>query len=191
MSATTSGRGRLQLLAIAAVFFGPLAIAAWLYFAGEAFQPEGSASHGTLLEPIMNVGDALSVPAIAGEGEPHWLLVYAAEGPCGEDCRQGLFTTRQLRLMLGREMERVVRVFLHGEIPPDKVFLAEEHEGLVTLQDPALAGLLSGALPAGDEPGGYYLVDPLGNLVMYFAPGLDPGDIVSDLKRLLRLSRIG
>jgi hypothetical protein len=42
-------------------------------------------------------------------------------------------------------------------------------------------------LPAG----GYYLVDPLGNLVMYFRPDLDPSDMVDDIKHLLRLSRIG
>ena len=42
-------------------------------------------------------------------------------------------------------------------------------------------------LPAG----GYYLIDPLGNLVMYFRPDMNPSDMVDDIKRLLRLSRIG
>ena len=43
--------------------------------------------------------------------------------------------------------------------------------------------------PADD--GGYYLVDPHGNLVMYFGPDIDPRDMVDDIKRLLKLSRIG
>mgnify|MGYP003626061973 FL=1 len=34
-------------------------------------------------------------------------------------------------------------------------------------------------------------MDPLGNLVMYFEPGLDPGKMVEDIKRLLKLSSIG
>ena len=43
------------------------------------------------------------------------------------------------------------------------------------------------ALPAG----GFYLVDPLGNLVLYFEPGMNPKDMVADIKRLLRISQIG
>jgi hypothetical protein len=35
------------------------------------------------------------------------------------------------------------------------------------------------------------LIDPLGNLVMYFQPDLDPSQMVDDIKRLLKLSRIG
>ena len=32
--------GRLQLTLIAAVFFGPLIFAVWLYFAGDLIQPQ-------------------------------------------------------------------------------------------------------------------------------------------------------
>jgi hypothetical protein len=93
--------------------------------------------------------------------------------------------------MLGREMDRLTRVFLHGDIPPDKVWLADEHAGLVTMQDGALAELLKSKRPVDLEAGGYYLVDPLGNLVMYFPPGIDPADMVEDIDHLLELSRIG
>ena len=41
------------------------------------------------------------------------------------------------------------------------------------------------------DTGGYYLVDPLGNLVMYFQPDIDPQAMVEDIKHLLELSRIG
>jgi len=34
-------------------------------------------------------------------------------------------------------------------------------------------------------------MDPLGNLVMYFVPDVDPSDMVGDIKHLLKLSRIG
>ena len=39
--------------------------------------------------------------------------------------------------------------------------------------------------------GGFSPVAPLGNLVMYFTPGLAPRDMVDDIKHLLKLSRIG
>ena len=93
--------------------------------------------------------------------------------------------------MLGREMDRVIRVFLHGAAGPDRVFLAAEHPGLVTIEDASLAGLLDNKRPADLPAGGYYLVDPLGNLVLYFGPDIDPSDMVDDIKHLLKLSRIG
>ncbi|MDH3748200.1 MAG: hypothetical protein OER97_08325 [Gammaproteobacteria bacterium] len=93
--------------------------------------------------------------------------------------------------MLGKQMVRVGRIFLHGETVLDTVFLGNEHQGLITLEDSALSELLDTKKPAGLREGGYYLIDPQGNLVMYFHPELAPRDMVDDIKRLLKLSRIG
>ncbi|MGI9201097.1 MAG: hypothetical protein ACR2QL_08570, partial [Woeseiaceae bacterium] len=81
--------------------------------------------------------------------------------------------------------------FLHGDSAPDKVFLTSEHQGLITTQEAQLSAVLKNKKPAELPDGGYYLVDPLGNLVMYFRPDLNPSEMVDDIKRLLRLSRIG
>lgn len=191
MTERKPGSGRTQLLLIAAVFFVPLIVAAWLYYGGEGAQPEGRANQGALLEPIINLQDTLPESALYEQGDAAWLLIYAASGPCGEDCQQGLYTTRQIRLMLGKEMDRVRRIFLHGETLPDTVFLANEHPGLVSLRDDALSELLNKKRPEALATGGYFLIDPHTNLVMYFHPGIDPGDMVGDIKRLLKLSRIG
>lgn len=183
--------GRKILLLIAAVFFGPLLIAAWMYFNGGGLAPSGRTNHGVLLEPIVNVDEELPDSSLQSLRAEHWQLLYANAGSCEADCRDSLYTIRQLRLMLGKEMDRVSRIFLHGETAPDKVFLSEEHPGLILLQDRALGQLLAAKKPAELQTGGYYLIDPYGNLVMYFTPDLEPRDIVSDIKRLLRLSHIG
>ncbi|MEL7184913.1 MAG: hypothetical protein AAFN50_00585 [Pseudomonadota bacterium] len=181
---------RLQIFVIAAVFFGPLAVATWMYYSG-SLTPEGRVNAGALLEPIVNVVETLPGSQTAQAADGHWALVYVNEGDCDEACRDGLYTTRQSRLMLGREMERVVRVFLHGNSAPDTVFLENEHAGLITAQDGSFSELLKNKKPARLEEGGYFLMDPLGNLVMYFEPTMNPRDMVDDIKRLLRLSRIG
>lgn len=93
--------------------------------------------------------------------------------------------------MLGKDMDRLIRVFLRGDTAPDTVFLAAEHAGLITMEDAGLQILLDEKRPANLQGGGFYLIDPLGNLVMYFRPDIDPSDMISDIKRLLRLSRIG
>jgi len=182
-------KGRLQLTLMALVFFGPLILAAWLYFSGEGLRPEGKTNHGALLEPIANIGELLPDSTINEQNS--WRLVYANDGACGESCEFALYTLRQSRLMLGKEMDRLERVFLHGDTTPDTVLLTEQHAGLITIRDSSLNELLYNKTPAELSAGGYYLVDPLGNLVMYFPPEIDPSDMVEDIKHLLKHSRIG
>ena len=191
MNDTPRKSGRLQLLLIAAVFLGPLIVAFWLYSGDGSLQPEGRSNRGVLLEPIVNLADEVPDSSVAAQFERTWTLLYMNVSACDEACIDALYTARQARLMLGKEMDRVARVFLHGDTPPDTVVLAEEHPGLTTIEDSGLAGLLNNKRPTDVPAGGYFLIDPHGNLVMYFRPDLDPADMVDDIKHLLRLSRIG
>ncbi|MCP4299030.1 MAG: hypothetical protein GY783_00465, partial [Gammaproteobacteria bacterium] len=133
--------GRFQLVLIASVLFGPLILAAWLYFSGAGFRPEGKTNHGELLQPLISIRDALPGSAIHKCNDGYWLLVYANAGVCDAACEYALYTLRQSRLMLGKEMDRLVRVFLHGDTAPDTVFLADEHAGLITLRDSGFSEL--------------------------------------------------
>ena len=191
MSDAPRKSGRVQLLLIAAVFIGPLIVAAWLYSGGSTMQPTGRSNHGALLEPIVNLADEVPDSTAVERFERAWILLYMNVSECDEGCRDALYASRQVRLMLGKEMDRVSRVFLHGDTPPDTVFLAEEHPGLITIEDSGLESLLNNKKPADVPAGGYFLIDPHGNLVMYFRPDLDPADMVDDIKHLLKLSRIG
>lgn len=184
-------RGRLQLLLIAAAFLGPLLVAAWLYYRGAPLQPEGRTNHGALLEPVISLHEALPSTALFDRAGATWILLYASDGPCERACRDALYTLRQSRLMLGKNMDRLRRVFLHDETPLDTVFLAQEHAGLIVFEDADLYQLLLEREPANLPDGGYFLIDPLGNLVMYFRPDIDPSDMVDDISHLLRLSHIG
>jgi len=183
--------GRLQFLLIACAFLGPLLLAAWLYFHGDPLLPEGRTNHGDLLEPILSLAEALPTASIHAQHDRSWLLLYVNIDVCDQSCIDALYTMRQSRLMLGKEIDRLKRAFLHGSSPPDTVFLSNEHQGLITIEDSNLTYLLNKKRPARLPAGGYFLIDPLGNLVMYFRPDIDPSDMVADIKRLLKLSRIG
>jgi hypothetical protein len=182
--------GRIQLGIIALVFFGPLIVATWMYMTGQ-LQPATGTNHGYLFQPVVSLVDEVPSSAVVREASGHWLLLYAEAGPCEQSCEEALYRSRQIRLMLGPEMDRVERVFLHGDAPPDTVLLEGEQRGLMTINDRGLATLLNEKRPRELQPGGLYLIDPLNNLVMYFSPALNPRDIVDDLKHLLELSRIG
>lgn len=190
MNAPRADRGRRQLAIIALVFLGPLALASWMYVSGR-LTPDGSSNRGALLTPVINLEDIMPASPIIALADGRWLMVYANSGACEESCTAALYRLRQARLMLGREMDRVERVFLHGESSPDTVFLEGEHSGLKTISDKGLSDLLEEKRPNELVPGGIYLFDPLANLVMYFPPDLEPRDMVDDIKHLLKLSRIG
>jgi len=190
MNDAKPGRGRLQLLLIAAVFIGPLLAATWMYWSG-TLTPAGRSNHGELLEPVTNIGEVRPGSQLTRLAEGRWIMLYANDGVCDEPCRDALYRMRQTRQMVGREMDRLLRVFLHGESAPDRVFLQGEHPGLITITDDGLASLLDTKRPGDALSGGIYLIDPLSNLVMYFPPDLDPRDMVDDMKHLLRLSQIG
>jgi hypothetical protein len=182
---------RRQLLLVAAAFVLPLLIAVLLYYGGYGPSSDRGTQHGILLQPIVHIPDVLQEPDLAQLSGQRWLLVYTHDSACNDDCKDALHRLRQVRLMLGNDMNRLQRLFLHGDSVPDKVFLQQEHKGLKSLQDKNLGGLLNGERPSASAGGGFYLIDPFGNLVMYFPPDLDPGDLVDDLKHLLELSRIG
>lgn len=187
----TSKSRRLPLLLVVVVFAGPLALAAWMYYSGSLLAPSGSTNKGALLLPIISLSEALPRSEIQKIAPDHWLMVYLNNAPCADECRESLIRLRQSRLMLGNDMHRVRRVFLHGESTPDTVFLKQQHEGLITLADKNLRLVLERKRPTELAPGGFYLIDPLGNLVMYFFPGLAPKDMVGDIHHLLKLSHIG
>jgi hypothetical protein len=75
--------------------------------------------------------------------------------------------------------------------------LGAQHPDLVVAKLSAeQLALLASVMPATDDTplaqaGGIYIVDPLGNLMLRYAPGAPDRALLDDLKRLLRLSHIG
>jgi len=170
-----------------ALFFVPIAASFILYYA-IGWHPGGNTSHGELYSP------ARPLPAgVSQLGEKKWLLVYAGNGACDENCRRSLVFARQTRLSLNQEMTRLATVFLATSACCDRNYLASEHPELALFDaaaDPTLAEVAE-ALPANDREQSVYVVDPLGNLVMRYDTRTEPRGLLDDLKKLLKLSHIG
>ena len=191
MTRKKDSTGRLQLALLALVFFGPLLLAAGMYFTGASFQPDGRTNHGDLLQPVIPIAEEMPDSSLLENIGGRWLLLYSNSGACDDACKHALYILRQSRLALGQEMDRLGRVLLRVESAPDTVIPGENYAGTIFLTDDALSEWLQDKKPAAAAPGGYFLIDPLGNLVMYFSPKIDPGAMVEDIEHLLELSRIG
>jgi hypothetical protein len=186
-------RGRRVLLVLAAVFLLPVLIAFAMYY-GNLWRPAGSASKGELITParpleVTGLRWADGRPADATVLSGKWSIVYIGDGSCDTDCRQALVFGRQSRLALNNEMTRVQRVFLATANCCNATYLAEEHAGLITA-DASQAQALLAKFP-GDPRRSLYIVDPLGNLMMRHDAGHSSKDLLTDLKKLLKLSHIG
>ena len=188
-------RGRRVLLILAAMFLLPVAISFALYY-GKLWRPAGSASKGELITPARTI-TASSLRQLDGRPADEsvltgkWSLIYIGDGACDSDCRQALVFARQSRLALNNEMTRVQRVFLVTANCCDTAYLSKEHAGLITLVAPSpQAQELLEQFP-GDRAHSLYIVDPLGNLMMRHDASHTSKDLLTDLKKLLKLSHIG
>lgn len=190
----TVRKGRRTLLLLALVFLGPMAVAMVLYFTGFQVRPAGTTEHGVLYQPARQTPEvAMTLPGEPGASATlrgKWTLIVVGPGDCDAGCRQALVEMRQVRRALGKDMDRVQRLFVVTEGSADGAFLAAEHPGLgVLADDPGVAALAgtAGTLASGD----IVLADPLGNLVMRYPAGTGMKGIHADLKHLLKISTIG
>jgi cytochrome oxidase Cu insertion factor (SCO1/SenC/PrrC family) len=195
------GRGWRSLVALAALFFVPVVAAFWLYYGVPGWRPGGAANRGNLIDP------AVPLPALefAGpDGEPitgdllrdRWTLLVIGAASCDARCRDALYLTRQTRLALGKDAERVRRVFLAtGPCCPAKTLMAEHPDLVVAIPTQAQLDALMRLILQSDSPtahpAGTYIVDPLGNLMMNYSADAPDKALLDDLERLLRLSHIG
>jgi cytochrome oxidase Cu insertion factor (SCO1/SenC/PrrC family) len=189
-------RGRQVLLIVAALFLIPLAVSFALYY-GKLWRPAGSVSKGELIQPprLLEM-HGLRLPD-GGDADPQlltdkWSLIYIGDGACDEVCQAALVFGRQSRLALNNDMTRVQRIFLATAHCCATGYFAREQPGLIALDasSPEARALL--AQFPGDRQHSLYLVDPLGNLMMrHDAMQPTSKDLLTDLKKLLRLSHIG
>lgn len=191
-------RQRWVVPLLAVLFFGPL-LAAWLfYFTGDGWRPGGSVNHGRLLAPTVTLaafsppGSAAGAPSLFRE---NWTLLVMGDQRCEAACRDVLDKVRRVRLALRQEAPRVRRVLLSEPPPP-----SDQDTGLSSLSvlDPPGRAILAGIEEAAGaqvqvraQVWSVFVVDPLGNVIMVFQPDFEMRGMLADLKRLLRLSRIG
>ena len=184
-------RSRWLLLGVIAAFVGPLLLAYLLMMVLE-WAPSSHTNHGRLIEPLVTV-EGLAVVDRNGAVLPadywagHWTLVFYADGACDLACEAALFKARQTRLALGRDAPRIQRLYLQaspGAHPGER--LLQEHPGMPLARLAAGAGSLAG-LPTQQ----LYLVDPMGNIVLGYDDNATAKGLMKDLKRLLKVSKVG
>jgi len=189
--------GRLKMLAVLAVCAAPVVASYFTYF---VIRPEGRTNHGTLIQPTRTMpalaladleGRAVDAAALRGQ----WLLVHVGPALCDAACEKRLFVQRQLREMLGRDRDRLDKVWLVTdgtagpplapalraalEAPPATRVLRAEAAAVAAWLAPEAGRRIEEHL---------YLVDPMGEWMLRWPADAEPSRIKRDLERLLRAS---
>ena len=187
---------RVKFIALIMVFLLPF-IGGWLAFYVFDYRP-GSKNYGQLVSPVR----PMSFPVLASTNGRElkedfwgkWTFVVLSDGDCGELCQSNLYYLRQMRVALGRDMDRVQNVLiLNGAVSDELSQYLVEYPKLTVLSKVQqslfnafeLPGLKPGVAPV------LYLLDPDGNLMMTYSAVNEPSSILSDMRRLLKLSQIG
>ena len=186
--------GRWKMLAVLLVCASPVIASYLTYY---VIRPEGRRNHGELIQPqrilpAMEVsklnGDKVALNSLKGQ----WLLVSVADAACDEACQKHLYFQRQLRESLGKEKDRIDWVWLAtGEAPvDDKLMPALSQATVLRVSSQSISEWLQPA--AGRQLSEHlYVVDPMGNWMMRFPPGIElaaAAKAKKDLDRLLKAS---
>ncbi len=188
-------QGRVRMLLVLAVCAAPVIASYLTYF---VIRPGTRSNYGQLVVPTRGLPEDLAMtrldgtPVTARSLHGQWLLVAVGPSTCDAACDKRLFAQRQFREMLGRERERVEKVWLITDqtplAPALAAALAAKPEVTALRVDPAV--LARWLTPADGQalPDHLYIVDPMGEFMMRLPPQPDPGKTKRDLERLLRAS---
>ncbi len=190
---------RLKLILVISVFLGPLLASFIWYYGFDASQaPAGQSNHAPLVQPAVPLEAFENMryeqhPANLESLKKFWTVVHLVRQPCGDVCRKSLYNTRQTRIAAGKDGNRIQR-YLILEDPDllnglrnehaDASFLIDSGQGL---EKQVRSIFKENGISGGDA----ILIDPLGNAMMVIPADLDPRLLLKDLKKLLKISRIG
>lgn len=186
--------GRLKMLLVLLVCAAPVAASYFTYF---VVRPDGRTNYGELIEPTRAMpvevlhtldGEARESAALRGQ----WLLVVVAPASCGERCERLLHAQRQLREMLGRDRDRLDKVWF---VSDDGAVRTELRRAVAAAPEVTVLRFPAAALQRWLQPAAghaldehLYVVDPMGQWMMRFPAQFEPAKVKRDLERLMRAS---
>jgi len=190
MQSSQSSSGRKTLLILAVVFLMPFTLAATLHLVGWRANVH---SYGELVQPpqslkFPDLQDVQGKPFNAKQWAKKWTMVMVAN-ECEMGCQAQLQMLENLRISLNKDSNRVQEVLLLNteikNLPPLKVSVLMGTDAADFSNQFRVSGQPT------PQAGRVYLVDPLGNLMMSYAPGFEPKGLRHDLERLLKNSWSG
>lgn len=187
--------GRWRMLLVLLACAAPVLASYFTYY---VIRPEGRTNYSTLIDPTRPLPADLGLRALDGGAvdpaglKGQWLTLIVSDAACDAACERRVYLQRQLREMLGKERDRLDRLWLvTGDGQPAEALrsAAGSTGGLSILRadrERLAAWLVPEAGHALEDH--VYIVDPMGRWMMRAPVDPEPARLKRDLDRLLRAS---
>lgn len=184
----TQVKPKRSLLFVLAVFILPVVLAKLAL--DQSWFEQAATNRGELLQPVVNLTSSLA------EQSPKWRIMYVLPETCDARCENAVYAIQQVWLALGKESDRAQpAVFVKEPSASTVQALLHDFEHINAI---AVSGDEFSEL-TGSELGGYvFLVDTQNNAMLRYPAFalrqdavMGSRDILADLRKLLKLSRIG
>lgn len=181
---------KVTLILLFALFLAPILVAVVLNSKWVDWDPAPERSHGELIDPVVPL-PAFELTGADGraltrdEFSERWILLQVEPGACDAACEERAYLMRQIRASQNRHIPDVALLLLTGAVPdPATVERVKALDPVFRVAGGPGAEALRAAIP-GVEQGGFYIVDPDGNIMERFGLDADPTGVRKDLRRLL------
>jgi hypothetical protein len=152
---------------------------------------QAATNKGTLLTPPVDIS-----VLDTSEAEPKWKLLYVLPEICESKCENALYSIAQVRSALGKESDRAeVVVIVHEKSNQVQLnqLQTKSNIRLLRVNNESLHQVFKDA-----DTAGIFIADTLDNVILRYPlqqeqeqAVLHSRDILSDMRKVLKLSRIG
>ncbi|MBV1878564.1 MAG: hypothetical protein KUG79_13050 [Pseudomonadales bacterium] len=190
MTDSITSKNKASLVILFSIGLVPVLVAYVVYVFFPHLLPATTTNQGQLIvPPIENTAIGLE------KEDRKWLLLLPVDSSCGAECEQRLYLARQINLALGKESERVKRVLIvsaNTSADLTERLMQQYHDmRLLPLDGEMLANQLSSVVARDQLSTTIFVMDPNGNIMMYYSLDRAGKGMLRDLKHLLKVSNIG
>jgi len=194
-------RNKITIVLVVLAFTSPLILSWFVFYHTNFLENRGMSNHGELIVPPRPIVDLSLIDPIKVDRKESlhgkWSMVYVTRS-CDKLCVDNVYRMRQIHIAMDKHSLRVQKVLLltqqHAMELSDLLVNYAGQQVINTDLIDTNALLDKFRLTSSDNPleaRRIYIIDSLGNLMMSFEPDANPRDIMQDLKKLFRASRIG
>ncbi|MFC0446006.1 hypothetical protein ACFOD1_01125 [Pseudidiomarina halophila] len=180
---TSVKKSRATLIGVVLAFALPVIGAKFVL--DQSWYQGAATNKGTMIVPPIELSDELQARLPEG-----WRVGLVADNNCGAPCQQGLYAMNQLDVALGKESSRV-----------KPIVFSRQQLDFDLAQTPLVKAIIDPEFPAAFAdlpPHRLFIIDPLGNVMLHYDTygneeemRAEAKNLLSDLRTLLKLSRIG
>ena len=152
---------------------------------------QAATNKGQLISPPLDVSSIDT-----RQPEPKWKLVYVLPETCNQACENALYSIIQVRSALGKHSDRAeVLVITHENSDSEQHAVLKQNQNvrLLTTDLNSVKQIFKDNIREG-----IFIADTLNNVILRYSLQVDPKiaildsrDILSDMRKVLKLSRIG